>query len=363
MIFTLFVLSALLSYAILKFLISNAETIGLVDQSNGRKIHKGAIPSMGGLALVMSILCLLSVAMNQFLTFEVGFVLLSVLVLGGLSFVDDLIDLNYKIRLLVQFAVVSGAWGVGFRIEDLHGFLGLSHLNEVVSYFTTVVFCMGLINAYNLIDGIDGLLGGVSLISFSVIGYAFFLTQQVFYYSLCTVIVGFLISFIYFNRNPARIFMGDTGSMVVGFLLAILGVKLFNSSPLGWDGVNFSAGVLAIHVIPAYDMVRVMAGRLLKRTSVFHADKTHVHHIFLGMGLSTKTVSGLVIGCHLLMVSLALLIPNLSLTWLILINLMVFAAICEVPLWVKAVQYKIERSKLAEKQVEMIQENRFLSNF
>ncbi len=359
----LLILSVALSYAILNYLVTHAATMGLVDQPSERKLHLSATPSMGGVALIIAVVSFAPLCLSQTFGVEEVCVLLSVLLLGVLSFVDDLIDLNFKIRLLVQYAVVSIAWGVGFRLDDLFGLFGVNELGSLVSYALTVIFCMGLINAYNLIDGIDGLLGGLSISSFVFLGYSFYMAGEVFYLSLCAVVTGFLVAFIGFNRNPAKIFMGDTGSMVIGFLLAILSMKLFHTDAVIIRGYNYQVLFLVIHLIPAYDMVRVMIGRLMKRRSVFHADRTHVHHIFLGIGWSVNKISAILFLVHKMVLILPIFVPEISITWLLILDILFVAAVCEIPLWVKILTYRSREKSLEMQRMELISTNRFLSKF
>jgi UDP-N-acetylmuramyl pentapeptide phosphotransferase/UDP-N-acetylglucosamine-1-phosphate transferase len=158
----------------------------------------------------------------------------------------------------------------------------------LAQYLITVVTIVGITNAFNLIDGIDGLAGGLGFMSLVTLGIFLTISKDLNYAMIAFALAGALLGFLYFNFNPARIFMGDTGSLVLGFVIAVLCVQLMKVNSIHPLPVvpNIYVFTLGIVMIPVFDTLRVFGTRIWKGSSPFSADKTHIHHLITNKGFT-----------------------------------------------------------------------------
>ena len=176
----------------------------------------------------------------------------------------------------------------GIRITRFGGLFGITELHIVAQYIVTVVTIVGITNAFNLIDGIDGLAGGLGFMSLVTLGIFLTISKDLNYAMIAFALAGALLGFLYFNFNPARIFMGDTGSLVLGFVIAVLCVQLMKVNALYTAPIvpNIYVFTLGIVMIPVFDTLRVFGTRIWKGRSPFSADKTHIHHLITNKGFT-----------------------------------------------------------------------------
>jgi UDP-N-acetylmuramyl pentapeptide phosphotransferase/UDP-N-acetylglucosamine-1-phosphate transferase len=222
-------------------------------------------------------------------------------VLFGLGILDDLKDLSAKYKFIVQVGLASLIALSGIRITSFEGLFGIAELPVSAQYTFTILAIVGITNAFNLIDGIDGLAGGLGFMSLVTLGTVSYheWRQQ---YCIGGICIGRrpCSLFLYFNFNPAKIFMGDTGSLVLGFVIAVLSIRLiqvnaFVAAPVLSHAPVF---VLGIVFIPVFDTLRVFALRIWKGGSPFIADKTHIHHLVTNQGFSHGFASKLICFIH-----------------------------------------------------------------
>ena len=265
---------------------------GNVDMPCDRKVHKAPIVRLGGLCIFVGTLVaviflwqvggfdsLLSIDRKEILTMLLG--------ASGyflLGFLDDLYTLSPRFRLMCQFAIAALVWHFGIRIDfvTVPGF-GMGHL-DWWSLPVTVIWIAGIVNAINWIDGLDGLASGVSAIATLItVGICLFIGEpSVALLAMC--LVGSLCGFLVYNFNPACIFMGDGGSYFIGFMLAVISIT---GLVKGTTAITIPLIVLAV---PIFDMTLVIISRLLRRKSPFVADKSHLHHRLLKVGLPHRWV-------------------------------------------------------------------------
>ncbi|MBL7731214.1 MAG: undecaprenyl/decaprenyl-phosphate alpha-N-acetylglucosaminyl 1-phosphate transferase [Chitinophagaceae bacterium] len=267
-------------------IISLIRRFKLYDVPNARKEHTLPIPTMGGIAVVAGLMTSLllwfpftaSVAQVSFF--------FSIIVLFALGIMDDLKDLSAKYKFLVQFSLAILIALSGIRITSLDGLLGIYDLPLSAQYSFTILAIVGITNAFNLIDGIDGLAGGIGFMSLVSLGIFLTMNGDVNTALIAFALAGGILAFLYFNLNPARIFMGDTGSLVLGFVVAVLSIRLMQVNVQVADPVlpHASIYVLSIVLIPVFDTLRVFAIRIWKGKSPFVADKTHIHHLLTNQG-------------------------------------------------------------------------------
>lgn len=258
---------------------------GSVDHPDPRKVHTEPVPRLGGIAIFLA--CLL--ALLGFAPFNVAMrgILAGTLVVFVTGIADDLNGLSARQKFVGQIAsalvmiVLGQVWLVD--LGNLFGF-GVMTLPFWLAIPFTVFAVVGVINAINLIDGLDGLAGGVSVIALAAFALLGFQDDDLLSVLLAMSLAGAILGFLKYNFYPARIFMGDTGSMVVGFLLAALAIHLTQRP----DSTISPMLPVLILGLPIFDAVWVMTRRLLHRTSPFAADRGHVHHKFLDLGFEHR---------------------------------------------------------------------------
>lgn len=260
----------------------------LYDMPNSRKEHSLPVPTMGGIAIVagMIIALLFWFPFNN----ELGQVcfFFSIAALFGLGIMDDLKDLSAKYKFVVQIALAALIALSGIRITSFDGLFGITDLPLPAQYSFTILAIVGITNAFNLIDGIDGLAGGLAFMSLVTVGLFLTMSGDANTALLAFALAGAVFAFLYFNFNPAKIFMGDTGSLILGFVIAVLCVRLMqvNISAVNPVIVHAPMFVLGIVFIPVFDTIRVFALRIWNGGSPFDADKTHIHHLLTNQGFT-----------------------------------------------------------------------------
>lgn len=269
-------------------LISFINKYRLFDKPNARKEHTMPIPTMGGFAIVAGMLMALILWFPFIANAPTISFFFSVVVLLALGILDDLKDLSAKYKFVVQTAVALLIAISGIRITSFEGFLGIYELPLYAQYTFTVLAIVGITNTFNLIDGIDGLAGGLGFMSLLVLGLFLTANGDANTALIAFALAGGILAFLYFNLNPAKIFMGDTGSLVLGFVVSVLCIRLMQVNADAAQPVLTHAPVfvLAVVLIPVFDTLRVFITRTIKGGSPFVADKTHIHHLLTNQGFS-----------------------------------------------------------------------------
>ena len=290
---TAFTVGFLVTPILIKFL----RKMKLGDTPGGRKIHTSFIPSMGGISFVAAVTVALAIWGWQYPLPDIRYLLGAICLMFFVGLRDDLVEMKASHKILGQLiAVVLVIGASDIRIKDFHGFLGIGELNLYVSYAFSAFTLLALTNAFNLIDGLDGLAGTMASIVFSFLG-VWFLNQGLESYALISfTFLGAIFAFLVFNWHPAKIFMGDTGSLTLGFTMGALVLAFMDinqSLPEGhlWKFTpSFSAGV-ALLMFPLYDMGRVFTRRIAQGKGPMTPDKSHVHHFLMRMGLTHDKVT------------------------------------------------------------------------
>jgi UDP-GlcNAc:undecaprenyl-phosphate GlcNAc-1-phosphate transferase len=295
-----FITAFIISLLTIPPIIALIKKYSLYDVPNSRKEHKSPVPTMGGIAIVSGMM----VALALWFPFstEIGQVsfFFSITVLFALGIMDDLKDLSAKYKFIIQAALAALIAVSGIRIQSFDGLFGINELSLSAQYTFTLLAIVGITNAFNLIDGIDGLAGGIGFMSLVTVGMFLTMSGDVNTALIAFALAGGLLAFLYFNFNPARIFMGDTGSLILGFVVAVLCIRFlqvnsFSVKPVLANGPVF---VLGIVLIPVFDTLRVFAVRMWKGNSPFSADKTHIHHLLTNNGFSHAFAAKLICFVH-----------------------------------------------------------------
>jgi UDP-GlcNAc:undecaprenyl-phosphate GlcNAc-1-phosphate transferase len=285
----------------------------IIDAPGGRKIHHGFVPSMGGIGIILATFAGVFAWFSLEQLVQTRYFLVALGIMFSVGLRDDLIELSAVQKLIGQcipaFFVIIMA---DIRITSLYGFMDIYEIPYLLSVTISFLLIIVLTNSFNLIDGLDGLAGTLSVISLTFLGWWFYVADMVAYSLISFTLVGGVLSFLAFNWHPAKIFMGDTGSLSLGFALTAL-VILFidtNGTMLASEGWKINAPItagIALMIVPIYDTVRIFTKRSLKGKSPLKPDKSHVHHFLLRMGYQHHEVSMILGGIKLLFITMVLL--------------------------------------------------------
>lgn len=327
----------------------------IFDNTDSRKIHKEAIPRLGGVSFLPSVLFAIMLVLGicrQFAPDVVSeisadsitsliFCACAVMILYFVGIVDDLIGLKYRSKFTAQIiAALLVTVGGGLYMDNMHGFLGIHTLPIIIALPLTVLVIVFITNAINLIDGIDGLSSSLSFIACVIYGCVFYNAGLHIYALLSFATLASMVPFFYYNvfgevRRHNKIFMGDTGALTVGLTLGFLFLQVCRLPDVGADGVvagellygsgffsatgipNHAVIAMAPLIIPCFDVVRVYLRRLRLHHNPFLPDKTHIHHKLLALGLSQRAAL-----CVIIISSVILIVVNLLLSPIVNINLL-----------------------------------------
>lgn len=325
------VFSFLLTFFSIPTIVKISRRKNLMDEPGTRSSHLRKIPNLGGIAIFYSLAVCASIF--AFELFEIyKFLFASIVILLYIGVMDDIVVMRAYKKLFAQIVVTAlMVIGSDVRIRSFFGLFGIYELNYFFSVAISIFTFIILINAFNLIDGIDGLAGGYSIICSALFGISYFRLGEYNYplVVLSAVIIGSVTGFLYYNLSNSRsskIFMGDTGSMILGFLLAftaICFIDIFIDKKLpGVPRYYLQAApsiAMAILILPIVDTLNVILVRLFNGSSPFTADKNHIHHSLLALGLSHRRSTVYIIMYYLFIVAVAYFYRHINVNLLLLI--------------------------------------------
>lgn len=295
------------------------------DPNESRKMHKKSIPSMGGIMIFAGTLFSFMIC---YPTEDIGYVkylIPSVLVMFFIGVKDDIIG-TAAIKKLIGHLLVAFIMTLmaDIRITSLYGIFEIREIPLYASIALTVFTYVVVINAFNLIDGVDGLAGGVGCIASVSFGIWFLLVGSMVDAIISFSLAGALMGFLRYNFYPANIFMGDSGSLTVGLIICVLGIRIIefplSELPQGMFGISKPIFVMAVLSYPLIDTLRIFTYRMMKGLSPFSADSNHIHHRLLRLGLNHAKTVVVVYLFNILLITYSVLMPNIniSLTFIIL---------------------------------------------
>lgn len=309
-----FMISSFCGFLLTPLILNFCKRKGLYDIPNFRKVHETRIPRLGGVIffpctfIAFLIVCYMTQVYQQgniTLSLWTVYFLIGSSLIYWIGIIDDVIGLNAQVKLFVQILSASAFPLSGLYVNNLYGLFGIYEIPFYIGAPLTVLFVSYVSNTINLIDGIDGLAASMSLVS--LFGFAYYYIQWglMQYVVLIVALIGAIVAFLYFNlfgkvEKNRKIFMGDTGSLTIGFVLAFLSLKLsmINEAlrPFPDNGLLISFTLL---VIPVFDAIRVSVVRMYHRRSPMNPDKNHIHHKLLRAGCSNSQVLFVVVGLSL----------------------------------------------------------------
>ncbi len=284
-----FVTSIILSIVFTPFVIKLATGLGVIDEPKERGIHKEPKPLAGGIAIVASFVITSVIFVphtDGYIPYKFIGIIVAGLFIAVVGFLDDMYQLSARVRIVAQVTAALIVIFTGTRIELVTwifsdvGVIQLGALGNVL----TVFWIVGLTNALNLIDGLDGLAAGlasIASISFMIISLLFGLPASVV---LAAILAGACLGFLPLNFNPAKIFMGDTGSTFLGFMLAVLSIQGFTKS---YTLITLVVGLLILG-LPIFDTSFAILRRVVNKQSIAKADRGHIHHRLVDKGIGHK---------------------------------------------------------------------------
>lgn len=309
----------------------------LFDLPDARKLHNRPIASLGGIGLFLGlfIATLLSISYKD--TPEFQYFMASAIVIFFLGLKDDILIISATKKFLGQLAATAILVHLAnIRIDSMHGFLGVYQLPETISILLSYTTIIVTINAFNLIDGVDGLAGSLGVLTTAVFGIYFFMANMPAYSLLSFAMMASLTAFLIFNYQPAKIFMGDSGSLLLGLINAILVVKFINvaDSKAGQFPLTASVAIgFSILIVPLLDTLRVFSIRIFKGRSPFAPDRNHIHHLLLDRGFTHSQVTLSCVSLNLAFMAMAyfgrslgstIVLSTVIATWFMLVGALIF---------------------------------------
>lgn len=270
----------------------------ILDIPNNRRQHLSDTPRLGGLAIFAGFIS--SILLFGEFDNSIQKLIAATIIIFFIGLKDDMVSVSAFKKFFVQILAASIIVFLGdIKIDNFQGVLSIYAIPEGASYLFTLVVVLGITNAFNLIDGLDGLAGSLALFASLMYGVLFFVlggNENSLYILVCLSLAGALIGFLKYNFYKAEIFMGDTGSLISGFIMAFLAIKIV-MIPSEFNVEKYSLPVLAIApiIIPIADTLRVFVIRVLASSSPFSPDNNHLHHRLLNLGFSQLSIVGLVL--------------------------------------------------------------------
>lgn len=285
-----FITAFTLTYFAIPSVIHVAKVKRLFDDPNERSSHTVSIPSLGGIAIFAGLIFSV-IFWTPFTVFgDLQYILCSFVIIFLIGAKDDIVPMRPSTKSLGQvFAALIIVYKADVQITSFYGLFNIYEISPWIGVPLSIFVIVLIINAFNLIDGINGLAGTIGVIITITFGTWFFLVDRIELAMICFSLMGAIVAFLKYNITPAQIFMGDTGSLMVGLVSSILAIKFMEInlnlvSPYAITAIP--AVTIGVLIIPLYDTLRVFITRILKGRSPFYPDKTHIHHLLLDLGFS-----------------------------------------------------------------------------
>lgn len=317
--------SFIISFLAIPVVLQIADQKKLYDVPDERKVHSHPVASLGGVGIFGGFLLASLLSIQGYLNPEFQYFFAAALVIFFLGLKDDLIILSASKKFVGQVIAASILIHLGgIRLDSMHGLFGFEQLPDAfglaLSYLTIIV----VINSFNLIDGVDGLAASLGTFTMLIFGIYFYMIDYNAYALLAFALGGSLVAFLIFNHHPAKIFMGDSGSLMIGLVNSILVIKFINVANESTVAIPVDSAVaigFAILIVPLLDTLRVFGIRIFNGRSPFTPDRNHVHHLLLARGMSHPAVTLSCVAINIGFVVIAYLGRSLGSTMLLMLLL------------------------------------------
>lgn len=307
-------LSLTVTTVVYPFVLRYARRHKIVDNPDARKLHRLPVPVMGGVAVYTGILagCLAMFFLVPGASISWSLMAITTMLLMGVW--DDIKNLPALLRLVAQFCIVGAyMWFTGYHIDNFFGVFGIHEISPWLGIPLSLVAGVGVINAINMIDGVDGYSSGFGIMASGSFAVLFIAVHQSVWSCLAVIVASSLIPFFFHNvfGKKSKMFIGDGGTMMIGFLMTIFALGAFSlrhGSELEEQGVGVIAMTVAILCIPIFDTLRVMTARMARGRSPFKPDKSHLHHLFIDMGFSHLGAAIIILSINVVVILVWLLL-------------------------------------------------------
>ena len=281
----------------------------IVDNPDARKLQRTPVPVLGGVAVFFGVVIAIGCMSSVVDCSGLPVVIMAMMAMLYTGTMDDILSLSPGLRFVIEIGVVLLLIFVGgYCIDDFHGLWNIGRFSYWYAVPLTVVAAVGIINAINLVDGVNGLSSGYCIMACLIFGTLFFLAGEAPMTILAAVSVGALIPFFLHNvfGKTSKMFIGDGGTLVMGVVMSVFVIAILQNGSRVAAYVNPNVGLvpftLAVLSVPVFDTLRVMSTRILKGTSPFRPDKTHLHHMFIDLGCSHVATTLAILGVNMFVV-------------------------------------------------------------
>jgi UDP-GlcNAc:undecaprenyl-phosphate/decaprenyl-phosphate GlcNAc-1-phosphate transferase len=285
------------------------------DLGHFRKTHDHGIPRLGGVAIFVGFTITLLLFCITDKSLPVNYLISACIILFAMGLKDDLSGVNSSTKFLIQFIVCAILVILGdIRLTSLYGVFGIYELPYILSVSLSILLTIMVVNAFNLIDGIDGLAATTGIIANAAFGGLFIYIHQYELAAVSFAMAGAIIGFLKFNITPAKIFMGDTGSLLIGLISAVMAIKFIETSNIANaktpEIYSVPALTFAILIGPIFDTTRVFIIRIANGVSPFAADRNHMHHRMLKLGFNHIQTTIILTSINIASIVMVLLLKN-----------------------------------------------------
>lgn len=281
----------------------------IVDNPDARKLQRTPVPVLGGVAVFFGVVIAIGCMSSVVDCSGLPVIIMAMMAMLYTGTMDDILSLSPGLRFVIEIVVVLLLIFVGgYCIDDFHGLWNIGRFSYWCAVPLTVVAAVGIINAINLVDGVNGLSSGYCIMACLIFGTLFFLAGEAPMTILAAVSVGALIPFFLHNvfGKTSKMFIGDGGTLVMGVVMSVFVIAILQNGSRVAAYVNPNVGLvpftLAVLSVPVFDTLRVMSTRILKGTSPFRPDKTHLHHMFIDLGCSHVATTLAILGVNMFVV-------------------------------------------------------------
>jgi UDP-GlcNAc:undecaprenyl-phosphate GlcNAc-1-phosphate transferase len=322
------ILAFALCYFVIPSVINVANIKHLYDDPNERKSHTGAIPTLGGLGIFSGFIVSACLFCDLSRNNELQYIFAALLIVFMMGAKDDIVELAASKKLLGQIvaAFIITYYG-DIRLTSFYGIFNISDIPFIASILFSMFTIIVVVNAFNLIDGVNLLSGSIAVVIALTFGSWFYFHGFFGYAVMAMALIGSILAFLKYNYTPAKIFMGDSGSLTIGLLVSIFAIQFIELNEIVIArkiDVRFTinstpAMAIAIMIIPLFDTIRAFTLRILNGKSPFAADRNHIHHKFLDLGFSHIQTSMILVVVNILFIVIGFLLQSLENLWLIVL--------------------------------------------
>jgi len=325
-----FITAFFITYFAIPSIIKIAHEKNLMDEPDERRAHTDRVPTLGGIGIFAGLIF----SITYWIPFDsclhpeheyIKYILCAYIIIFLIGAKDDIIPLPAYKKFVGQLAAAFIlVYQAKIQLTSLYGIFGINDIPEWFSIIITMFTIIVIINAFNLIDGINGLAGSIGLLTCFSFGFWFYLFGRLDLAVLSAATMGSLLAFLKYNFTPAKIFMGDTGSLLLGLTSSILAISFIENNKIIHEQyfiTSVPAVAIAVMIIPLFDTLRVFVIRLLKGKSPFSPDKTHIHHLLLDLGYNHSQSTFILVIVNILFITIAYFLRSLGALEIILIIL------------------------------------------